>query len=257
MASYEKIAKKHTREKKLIKIVVLCLLLILAITFITYAVSLLNQNMGGLTINLTYRGVDPGGLSLFERRTFINPTSSLTVAPLKHDMTNITYTWFGDSLPSIEDIDDIDGSWHYMASGSKEVSFLSYTFYVMNSTMESDITYSSSINLLSQAKGVAEAVRIIIVEDELAYTTPGNTRKHTIYGKKAQDGIGEDGSGLDPLTDIAFRDGKTIIYDEKTLKPGEAHKYTIILYLEGEDPECINDILGGMIRMSWDFLVIS
>jgi len=33
------------------------------------------------------------------------------------------------------------------------------------------------------------------------------------------------------------------------LEPGEVDKFTVVIWLEGEDPECMNDILGGTIEM--------
>ena len=35
--------------------------------------------------------------------------------------------------------------------------------------------------------------------------------------------------------------------------PGEVDKYTVVIWLEGEDPECVNDILGGTIEMMFKF----
>ncbi len=29
----------------------------------------------------------------------------------------------------------------------------------------------------------------------------------------------------------------------------EMDKYTVVIWLEGEDPECVNDILGGTIEL--------
>lgn len=32
---------------------------------------------------------------------------------------------------------------------------------------------------------------------------------------------------------------------EKQLKPGEKHKYTVVIWVEGDDPECTEEIIGG------------
>jgi len=37
---------------------------------------------------------------------------------------------------------------------------------------------------------------------------------------------------------------------------GEVDKYTVVIWLEGEDPECVNDILGGELKMSMNFHVL-
>ncbi|NLW14829.1 MAG: hypothetical protein GX038_01005, partial [Erysipelothrix sp.] len=35
--------------------------------------------------------------------------------------------------------------------------------------------------------------------------------------------------------------------------PGERHKYTIVLWLEGSDPDCTDNILGGEFKVHLDF----
>ena len=37
------------------------------------------------------------------------------------------------------------------------------------------------------------------------------------------------------------------------LQPQEYDKFTVVIWLEGEDPECVNDILGGTIEMMMQF----
>ena len=34
------------------------------------------------------------------------------------------------------------------------------------------------------------------------------------------------------------------------LEPGQMDRYTILVWLEGKDPECIDDIIGGEMKMS-------
>ena len=35
----------------------------------------------------------------------------------------------------------------------------------------------------------------------------------------------------------------------ENFKPNDVDKYTVVVYLEGDDPQCINDILGGEMKM--------
>jgi hypothetical protein len=35
----------------------------------------------------------------------------------------------------------------------------------------------------------------------------------------------------------------------ENFQPGEVDKYTVVIWLEGNDPECINDIIGGELKM--------
>lgn len=39
----------------------------------------------------------------------------------------------------------------------------------------------------------------------------------------------------------------------KKIEPDEVDKYTVVIWLEGEDPECVNDILGGYVEFNMKF----
>ena len=68
----------------------------------------------------------------------------------------------------------------------------------------------------------------------------------TIYAKQAVDG------GTEPGT-VKFKNDKVAVLQErKSFKPKTNDKFTIVIYLEGDDPECNNDLLGGEIRMHMD-----
>ena len=43
--------------------------------------------------------------------------------------------------------------------------------------------------------------------------------------------------------------------ETKNFKPGDKDKYTIVAWVEGNDPECVNDIMGGFIRMRMLFSI--
>ena len=38
--------------------------------------------------------------------------------------------------------------------------------------------------------------------------------------------------------------------DRDGLEPNQTDKYTILIWLEGNDPECIDNIIGGEMKMS-------
>ena len=40
--------------------------------------------------------------------------------------------------------------------------------------------------------------------------------------------------------------------ERRYLNPGDLDKMTVVVYLEGKDPECINDLIGGELRMHMD-----
>ena len=37
------------------------------------------------------------------------------------------------------------------------------------------------------------------------------------------------------------------------VEPQEVHKYTVVIWLEGDDPDCTNDLIGGHAGMEMNF----
>ena len=58
--------------------------------------------------------------------------------------------------------------------------------------------------------------------------------------------------------------GKVFVSDDiimqqtfTNFKVGDAKRFTVVVWLEGEDPECVNDIMGGDVKLKMDLEVIS
>ena len=43
-----------------------------------------------------------------------------------------------------------------------------------------------------------------------------------------------------------------VLEQRKNLKPGTKDRFTIVVWIEGDDPQCKNDLLGGEIKMHMD-----
>ena len=86
-------------------------------------------------------------------------------------------------------------------------------------------------------KNVDEAVRVRVYKNGESET----------YAKIGKDGKPEKHT-------IPFEDDKLIKLDHvENFKPGDIIKYTIVFWLEGSDPECNDNILGGEIKMHMQF----
>jgi hypothetical protein len=104
---------------------------------------------------------------------------------------------------------------------------------------EEVINYWYSVQIDDIIKNVDDAVRIIIyVNDD-----------YKVYAKTS------------PITEqpepdtTPFRDDedKTIILEKRAdMVPEQRDKITIVIFLEGNDPECVNAILGGEMKMHMD-----
>ena len=59
------------------------------------------------------------------------------------------------------------------------------------------------------------------------------------------------------INPIPFTSDIQVASGEKAeVAPQEIHKYTVVLWVEGEDPQCTNDLIGGHAGLSMQFTLI-
>ena len=145
-------------------------------------------------------------------------------------------------------------------------NYIAYTYYVKNLNSE-PITYTYSLNIEEQTEGIEHATWVMLYHNG----------KQQIFAKESKSGVPESQfsdwqfpfleDALDPQQYI--ENTKTGMYQLETkefasermvamgqrdeLQPQEYDKFTVVIWLEGEDPECVNDILGGTIEMMMQF----
>ena len=52
---------------------------------------------------------------------------------------------------------------------------------------------------------------------------------------------------------IAFKDNETaVLAQRRDFKSGDIDKCTIVIWIEGDDPQCIDDLIGGEMKMHMD-----
>jgi hypothetical protein len=194
----------------------LAMLLLIAFLFI---LAFMQEKMGNFTINLNRLELYRRGIAIDASGEFTDPTARLTANTVQ-DATNITL----DDLP--EDLDEIDGD-------HNGKNYMAYTYYVRNAGKE-DVGYNAIITLDSCSKGAEDAVRIAVWRNG----------ERTVYAEPAADGSEEDGC-------VSFEDHDTVCtYTEENFLVGNVDKYTIVIWMEGEDPECVDDIVGGSVEFS-------
>ena len=72
--------------------------------------------------------------------------------------------------------------------------------------------------------------------------------KQVVYAKKSKiDGSAEEG------TKRFVSDTVAVLEQRKSFKPNGKDRYTVVVWIEGDDPECKNDLLGGEIKMHMSF----
>ncbi len=223
--------KQVMRLQIMIRVSAMVVLALFIIVLLLYLFSLFSNGAGRFTVSSSdgHRG-----LILSETVDFANPTAALDASAVEK-MDNITYTW----LP--EDLTETDGS-------HNGKNYLAYTFYVKNTGKE-DLDYRAYIDIDYVKLNVDHAVRVQLYRND----------EFDIYAKPAADGTPEvdPREGADPYETTPFVDPNTVCdYVRSDFKVDEVDKYTVVVWLEGWDPECVNDILGGELKMSMFFEVL-
>ena len=197
----------------------LWLIALLAVIGILFIAAFAQEKMGNFTINLNRLELYRKGISISETGDFKDATARLTASAVQ-DATNISIEDLPDNLD--EEEGDHNGK-NYMA----------YTYYVRNAGKE-DLGYKARITLDSCAKGAEDAVRVAVWRN--------GTR--VVYAEPAADGGDESGCTSFESEDLVCT------YEEPDFLVGNVDRYTIAIWMEGDDPECVDSIIGGSVQFS-------
>ena len=218
------------------------------------AMSMVTEMRGHFTINLS-DGMFREGFSLSETVTFDDPTMRLFAEPAV-------------DVPAVSVI-DIDEDVHTVDGRYENANYFAYTFYIRNEG-ESTVDYSWQVRLNSETQKLSDVVWVMVFEDDVM----------RFYAKARADGTQEalpyfddDSRGYTkcPLIEYAAQpeeqyqlvaEKESISYyrlvpfafeseevitsgSQQEVTPMDVHKYTVVIWLEGDDPECTNDKIGG------------
>lgn len=214
-----KAKKVYKRKEKYsnIKLIISIAFLVLTLSFIILSVI---YKGGKFTITLDKRLARESGIVIYESKELKESKQKLTAHDLDF-MDNISVDW----IPK-----DIDNEKEGSHNGE---NYIAYTFYIENQGTES-INYWYSITIDDVIKNVDEAARIMIYLN-------GN---QTIYAK-----TNTYTNEPEPNTTPFNNSKEAVLEQRKSFNPGDIDKFTIVIWLEGDDPDCIDNILGGEIKM--------
>lgn len=247
LTSIKKNAQATKRTRRYVKILSPVIGLVLAVLIIAYVASLLFSQYGNFTITVKDYADRSYALTLSESSSFQTSTSKLTAEEVKN-INNITYT----SLPN--DLNDVDGP----HSGN---DYLAYTFYVKNVGEKTcDYTYRLAITRATVGIDAAVRVRIYFTPDFYKADTQTYNRggEYIDYAKPKTGGNGE--AEVDPGNRVMTNFFNAEVVAQRTVKDfavGDVAKFTVVIWLEGEDPDCTDDVLGGVFKTDMDIAIES
>ncbi len=215
----EGLSKRKKRAKRTRIVVIILFLLLLSL----FLVLMVIYKGGNFTVTLDPNFTLKDNIVLYDSNEYKIPRNKLYAKELPF-MDNITKSWLPKDIDTEKD-GDHNGD-----------NYIAYTFYIANEGKEvTDYWYQ--INILDVIKNVDEAIRIIVYHNG----------KETVYAKKnSLTNENEEGTVPFESKDIA------VLKQRKELKPKDMDRFTIVIYLEGEDPDCVDAIIGGEIKLSME-----
>lgn len=216
-------AKKIYKRKLFVKITKIVFLLLLILISIIYLFLYIVYAGGRFTVTLDKNMSNRKNVFLSETGDLKSKTRNLSADTIDY-MDNISIKWLPENIDT-----EADGS----HNGD---NYIAYSFYVINNGKE-NVNYWYEIDIDDTIKNVDEAIRIMIYLN-------GNP---TVYAKKSK------------ITNQAEKDTEAFVSDtiavleqRKNFKPNSKDRITIVIWIEGDDSECKNDLLGGEIKMHMD-----
>lgn len=219
-------AKEVKRHKVIVRIISILIVILVALVAIGYAASYFYDKYGTFTVKVNKYDMINQGLSLSETPEYEKSIASLN-ADILYDITNIS----GEDIP--ENVDKINGA-------HNGENYIAYTFYLINSG-DDTVAYDGEMVMEHTTKGVDEAVRVAVYKNG----------EKTVYGKTKSDGTGKEKD-----CDKEF-EASTVVMTTHTdsFKPGAKDKYTVVIWLEGNDPDCLDNIIGGTMKLGMNFRI--
>ena len=223
--------KKMMRQKRTLSLLfsvsgVLSLIFVL-ITFY-------GQQAGNFVMSVDYDSYKRG-IVLSNTETLNNPQPRLMTNPV-YGARDMTYSWL-----KLEEVTQTEGNYT-----DPDYDYVAYTFYLTNNGFETvDIVYH--IRIIDTYKAMDSAIRVLVIEDGV----------ETIYQKPDTPQGSVPISYTLPLQMTEKFLSDTIIMRKRIMnfQPQTVIKFSVVLWIEGLDPDTTDDIIGGMIKLQMNFSI--
>ena len=206
----------------------------LSVSLLVTGVTIYGKNVGNFVISVDKE--TRYALSLSEDGDFEKHSTTILQAEGLTDAIDATYSYIPADIGSKAGADN-DYAHRYTA----------YTFFLKNSSPLSS-SYNMKIVIDDEYRGISAAMRIMVI-------TNG---ERVIYAKRDKDGnvvehndLGEFSYKTQPFNSAS--EVCDLLY--ANIDPEEVVKYTVVMWLEGWDEDCVDSIKGGAIRLTMNFTI--
>lgn len=212
--------ERRKKTKRILRIIILILLILFSLLYLVLAII---YNGGNFTITLDPTFSAETGIVLYENKDKKEIKNRLYAKEID-SMDNISVKWIPNNIN-----DESDGA-------HNGENYIAYTFYLENEGSEA-VNYWMEVTVDDVIRNIDEAIRIMVIQngEKIIYA------KENSLTKEAEDGCEK------------FHAEKTpILRERKAFQPNEVDKYTIVIWVEGDDPDCVDALIGGEIKMHLD-----
>ena len=198
----------------------------IAFTLITFY----GQNAGNFIMTVDQDALSRG-VVLSEEPTFDLPVSRLMTNPVS-EARDLTYAWL-----KLDEVMATNGQYE-----DPDFEYIAYTFYIKNSGSETiDLQYVLRISDIY--KNLDEAVRFLVIEDDTVsrmYQKPDSVPTEYFLLP-------------DPFY---FHTNSTVMrHVIENFRQGQVKKFSVVIWLEGQDPDTNDSVLGGMMKANMTFTI--
>ena len=216
--------KIMNKRDNLIKILKLTLLISLLVLIVIYFLLRVRYSQGAFTVSLDPDFAKKSGIIIYENSQ-TKESRRILSAEKKDFMDNISINWLPKNIN-----DEADGA-------HNGENYLAYTFYVENQGNR-EIDYWYTILIDDVIKDIDTAIRVMIYQND----------ERIVYAKQRANGEPEVG------TEKFYSEDCVLIKQRQNFKEGDVDKFTIVVFLEGDDYDCVDALIGGEMKMHLEIL---
>ncbi len=220
---FETTSKKIYRRDFRIRIIRLALLILLIFLIMLYFTLSIVYGAGKFTVILDRNLNWDKGIVIYENLQNKTVSRRLEASTLD-TMDNISIDWLPKNIDT-----EAEG-------GHNGDNYIAYTFYIENEGEEA-INYWYSILIDDVILNVDEAIRVKVYLNG----------EETVYAKL--NGFTEE---PEKDTKAFYSDDTVMLESRQDFSPGSIDRFTIVIWIEGDDPDCTNALLGGEMKMHMD-----
>lgn len=203
----------------------------------------------GANFVVKFDGDDGLGLALYNTDAMDKPFSRLSY-PTLIDQKDVSLSWIPENIEEgLGDKSDRNRSWYF-----------AFSFLLRNeSTVPVDISLEINANKVKQ--NVDSAVRLALYRSVIGSDEPSVRR---IFAKPQESGenVGKPETTMDYNGNVLYETEPflsptkicSLRYDK--LKIGEVNKFTVLIWIEGYDPECKDELKGGTMSMDMSIKIV-